>query len=125
MSPGKGLVENVDVNECLFFPDVCLNGRCRNSVGSFSCRCNQGYAADETGVRCANIDECSLMADVCGNGICVDTPGGFDCACAEGFEVRPMMQVCTDVDECALAEEEGEQPLCTGGRCVNTIGSFR
>ncbi len=97
VQPGKGLVENVDVNECLFFPELCRNGRCRNTVGSFSCRCNRGYAPDESGARCLNIDECSLAAspaDVCGaNGTCADTPGGFECECAKGFEVKPMAQV--------------------------------
>lgn len=41
-----------DVNECTKYPDMCENGRCRNSIGSFSCRCNQGYALDEDGVKC-------------------------------------------------------------------------
>lgn len=41
-----------DINECTTVPDLCDNGRCRNSVGSYSCRCNQGYALDEDGVKC-------------------------------------------------------------------------
>ena len=40
-SPIAILLSQVDVNECLAFPDVCTNGRCKNSMGSFSCRCNQ------------------------------------------------------------------------------------
>ena len=34
--PGVG-----DVNECLAFPNVCNNGRCKNTRGGFDCRCNQ------------------------------------------------------------------------------------
>ncbi len=76
--------------------------------------------------RCSNIDECALTPGLCGHGgTCQDTPGGFNCACADGFEVRPMAQVCTDVDECARSKEDGQEPLCRGGRCINTPGSFR
>ena len=90
---GQGFVDLVDVNECLSFPDMCANGRCKNSIGSFSCRCNQGYALDEDGVRCVNINECDIMYGVCGNGTCIDVPGSFTCECDEGFEITPMMQV--------------------------------
>ena len=30
---GYGFVNNVDVNECLAFPDMCQNGRCKNTLG--------------------------------------------------------------------------------------------
>ena len=36
--PGLG-----DVNECLAFPNVCNNGRCKNTRGGFDCRCNQVF----------------------------------------------------------------------------------
>ena len=39
---GYGFIETVDVNECLAFPDMCQNGRCKNTLGDFECRCNQG-----------------------------------------------------------------------------------
>ena len=58
---GYGFIDNIDINECLAFPDMCQNGRCKNTLGSFNCRCNQGYAIDKHGVSCSNIDECSIM----------------------------------------------------------------
>ncbi len=122
---GSGFVDFADVNECLVFPDMCINGRCKNSVGGYTCRCNQGYAIDEHGVACSDINECDILgkSGVCGaNGTCVNVPGGFECECAEGFEVKPLMQACTDVDEC---EREAASGLCRGGRCVNTPGAFR
>ena len=90
---GYGFVDNVDVNECLAFPDMCQNGRCKNTLGEYDCRCNQGYALDQHGITCSNIDECSIMKGVCGNGTCIDIPGSFTCQCDPGFEVTPMMQV--------------------------------
>jgi hypothetical protein len=75
-------------------PGLCENGRCRNTIGSFTCRCNQGFALDEDGIKCIDIDECGLMSGVCGNGTCQNIPGSFTCNCQPGFEVTMMMQVC-------------------------------
>ena len=58
---GYGFIDNVDVNECLAFPDMCQNGRCKNTLGDYNCRCNQGYAIDKHGITCSNIDECAIM----------------------------------------------------------------
>lgn len=49
---GGGFTDKQDVNECVEFPGMCLNGRCKNTVGSFSCKCNQGFALDEHGIKC-------------------------------------------------------------------------
>ena len=58
---GYGFIDNVDVNECLAFPDMCQNGRCKNTLGDYNCRCNQGYAIDKHEITCSNIDECAIM----------------------------------------------------------------
>ncbi|RXG67210.1 Heat shock 70 kDa protein [Armadillidium vulgare] len=108
-----------DVNECTVYEDMCENGRCRNSIGSFSCRCNQGYALDEDGIKCTDIDECGIMRGVCGNGTCENTDGSFICNCNQGFESTMVMQVCMDINEC-----ERIAGICRGGRCINTPGSF-
>lgn len=49
---GTGFVDRRDINECTEFPGICENGRCKNTPGGFSCRCNQGYSLDENGVKC-------------------------------------------------------------------------
>lgn len=33
-----------DVNECKVFQGLCTHGNCRNTIGSFKCRCNSGFA---------------------------------------------------------------------------------
>lgn len=33
-----------DVNECKVFHSLCTYGTCRNTIGSFKCRCNNGFA---------------------------------------------------------------------------------
>lgn len=49
---GPGFIERKDINECTMFPGMCENGRCKNSMGSYSCRCNQGFAIDEDNIKC-------------------------------------------------------------------------
>lgn len=36
----------IDINECKVFPGMCMNGKCRNTIGSFKCRCNNGFTLD-------------------------------------------------------------------------------
>ncbi|RZF38291.1 hypothetical protein LSTR_LSTR007889 [Laodelphax striatellus] len=116
---GPGFLDRKDINECTEFPSMCSNGRCRNSIGGFSCNCNQGYALDENGIKCNDIDECNIMHGVCGDGTCKNTPGNFECDCKPGYESSTMMQVCMDINEC-----DRIPGLCRGGTCRNTPGSF-
>lgn len=41
-----------DINECQVMPDLCRNGQCINTIGSFRCHCNVGYKADFTATSC-------------------------------------------------------------------------
>ncbi|XP_003250904.3 fibrillin-2 [Apis mellifera] len=117
---GGGFTDKQDVNECVEFPGMCLNGRCKNTVGSFSCKCNQGFALDEHGIKCNDIDECEIMRGVCGNGTCRNTPGNFQCDCNPGYLSHDIMKICMDINEC-----EETPGLCRGGTCINTEGSFK
>ncbi|XP_061331610.1 fibrillin-2 [Pezoporus flaviventris] len=110
-----------DINECKMFPGMCMNGKCRNTIGSFKCRCNSGFTVDMEERNCTDIDECRISPDLCGSGTCVNTPGSFECECFDGYESGfMMMKNCMDIDEC-----ERNPLLCRGGTCVNTEGSFR
>ncbi|XP_067253271.1 fibrillin-2 [Chanodichthys erythropterus] len=113
--PGVGDTR-VDLNECVENPEVCVNGRCINTDGSFRCECPAGYKLDYTGTRCDDIDECSVE-NLCGNGTCSNVIGSFECLCEEGFEPGPMMS-CEDVNEC------GQNPLLCAFRCINTFGAY-
>ncbi|XP_002931771.2 fibrillin-2 [Xenopus tropicalis] len=109
-----------DINECKAFPGICTNGKCRNTIGSFKCKCNNGFALDMEERNCTDIDECRISPDLCGSGTCINTPGSFECECFEGFESGfMMMKNCMDIDEC-----ERNPLLCRGGECINTEGSF-
>ncbi|XP_055956124.1 fibrillin-2 [Patella vulgata] len=110
-----------DINECQLFPDICQNGRCRNTQGSFTCTCEPGFAKDDMGTNCTDIDECRIsLTAVCNNGQCENTLGGFRCICDAGYEGVMMDTMCMDINEC-----ESDGPMCRGGVCVNTPGSYR
>ncbi|XP_067327502.1 fibrillin-1 isoform X1 [Anolis sagrei] len=110
-----------DINECKMIPRLCTYGKCRNTIGSFRCKCDSGFALDSEERNCTDIDECRISPDLCGQGICVNTPGDFHCECFEGYESGfMMMKNCMDIDEC-----ERNPLLCRGGVCINTEGSFK
>ncbi|MGH0135014.1 UNVERIFIED_CONTAM: hypothetical protein FKN15_059778 [Acipenser sinensis] len=110
-----------DINECKMIHNLCSNGKCRNTIGSFKCKCDSGFALDSEERNCTDIDECQISPDLCGQGTCVNTPGDFACECFEGYESGfMMMKNCMDVNECELSDN-----LCRNGRCVNMIGRYQ
>ena len=55
-----------DINECQILLELCRNGRCRNTEGSFTCECADGYTVTSDGESCRDINECSevpLLSD--------------------------------------------------------------
>lgn len=54
---GNGFIDRKDIDECTEFPGMCSDGRCKNTVGGFSCKCNQGY-----GIKC--IGELTFSMDL-------------------------------------------------------------
>ncbi|CAK8693060.1 unnamed protein product [Clavelina lepadiformis] len=110
----------IRMNECILFPDMCVNGLCKNTDNSFQCVCNRGFTLEDDHMNCGDIDECAISPGLCGNGVCENVPGDFLCNCDEGFEASKAMKVCIDIDECSLPG------YCTGGgTCINTDGSYQ
>uniref|UniRef100_A0A8C9N739 Latent-transforming growth factor beta-binding protein 1 n=1 Tax=Serinus canaria TaxID=9135 RepID=A0A8C9N739_SERCA len=67
-------------------------------------------------------EECGIL-NGCENGRCVRVPEGYTCDCFDGFQLDMTRMACVDINEC---EEVGNpEPLCRGGTCENTEGSYR
>ena len=73
-----------DIDECES-ENACLNGQCRNHIGTYSCLCDNGYRADDANRRCDDIDECLESEDkglkLC-NGtyeVCQNVNGTYAC----------------------------------------------
>ena len=96
----------------------CGNLHCMNTVGSYECRCKDGYDVKIVGndQGCHDIDECSRRNSCPLNSICENTIGSFKCLCKTGYEGPE----CNDINEC-LAEANA---CDTYADCSNTIGSF-
>uniref|UniRef100_A0AAY5EYQ0 Fibrillin 2b n=1 Tax=Electrophorus electricus TaxID=8005 RepID=A0AAY5EYQ0_ELEEL len=110
-----------DIKECHVLPNLCKNGQCINTVGSFHCRCNVGYTTDFIwggggGGACTlkNLDECAQSPKPC-NFLCKNTEGSYLCSCPRGrLPDIPLFPRCSS------------QPSMCGSRasCLNSPGSF-
>ena len=69
--------DNVDTDECED-PNACSDhAECTNTVGSYTCKCQNGFAGD--GHDCVDVDECST-SNICGeNEHCLNTIGSYVC----------------------------------------------
>lgn len=62
---GLGFLDRKDINECTEFPGMCQNGRCKNTIGGYSCRCNKGYDYDDNRIKCiGNFRQSQLFINI-------------------------------------------------------------
>jgi len=54
----------VDINECFGPGAACRNGRCTNSLGSFTCECPTGYVLSYDGRECRGKPSLAAVAVV-------------------------------------------------------------
>uniref|UniRef100_A0A8C0UNZ1 Fibrillin 1 n=1 Tax=Cyanistes caeruleus TaxID=156563 RepID=A0A8C0UNZ1_CYACU len=104
-----------DIDECKVLPNLCRNGQCINTMGSFRCFCKAGYTTDITGTSCSDLDECSQSPRPC-NFICKNSEGSYQCSCPRGYVLQEDGK--TYLDEC-----QTKQHNCQF-LCVNTLGGF-
>ncbi|XP_054439323.1 fibrillin-3 [Pteronotus mesoamericanus] len=109
--------EGQDVDECRVLSHLCLHGECINSLGSFHCHCQSGYAPDAAATACLDVDECSQAPAPCAF-LCRNMEGSFLCACPRGYLLEEDGRTCRDLDECASRQHNCQF------FCVNTVGAF-
>ena len=86
-----------DINECKEGMAQCsVKASCKNTPGSFSCKCIAGYQGD--GKNCLDKNECSSGQYCARDADCRNTDGSYTCSCKPGFHGDGFS--CRDVDEC-------------------------
>ncbi|MGH0184884.1 UNVERIFIED_CONTAM: hypothetical protein FKN15_016249 [Acipenser sinensis] len=89
-----------DIDECRVLPNLCKNGQCINTIGSFRCHCNLGYTTDLTSTSCVDLDECAQSPKPC-NFICKNSEGSYQCSCPRGYIMQPDGKTCKGKEPCA------------------------
>ncbi|KAJ8250596.1 hypothetical protein COCON_G00225180 [Conger conger] len=83
-----------DADECvLFSQEICKDGFCLNTAGSYECYCKQGLYYDEVKLRCLDINEC-LDESTCIGGKCINSHGSYMCFCAPPMILDPDSMRC-------------------------------
>jgi len=117
---------DLDINECAAFTHNCTpydpktgteRALCKNTPGSFKCKCRPGFAGDGIGPEgCDDIDDCGSAP--CENGTCQDLGvQTYGCTCDYGWKDTNCDH---DVNECI----DGAHDCHPEGKCVNTPGGF-
>ena len=71
----------VDTDECAEQNLCSKNSECKNTEGSYSCDCLDGFEGD----YCIDIDECNSTTSCDVNALCLNTDGTYKCSCKEGY----------------------------------------
>lgn len=97
----------VDVNECEEEdPCVGLGEECKNTRGSYECRCRDGF--EEEDGACVNISICFE----CEHMLCNKSNGVYRCECRQGYMVSPH-----DLTKCERYCDEEECPAT----CIRNV----
>ena len=98
--------------------DCGASQKCINTLGSFTCRCANGFRRDGLSA-CIDNDECFTGIHGCNkNADCTNTDGSYTCECHDGYDGDGKS--CSDTDEC---KEENTCPEFK--KCINEYGGFR
>ena len=106
-----------DLDECTEGYDNCSgDSQCINTVGSFTCICQEGYSWN--GRACIDIDECGESNSCHGGAQCNNTEGSYNCTCRAGFTGNG--QDCNNINECRIATDECDR----NASCIDNEGSY-
>ncbi|ELT87044.1 hypothetical protein CAPTEDRAFT_216000, partial [Capitella teleta] len=81
-------VSMVDIDECLGDEGVAIDKdchTCKNTQGSYTCECDEGYERHPNEKMCIDVDECERELYDVGCHTCINLIGGHTCLCNETF----------------------------------------
>ncbi|KAM9726360.1 latent-transforming growth factor beta-binding protein 1 isoform 2-T2 [Menidia menidia] len=104
-----------DADECTQFgQEVCKEGFCLNTEGSYECYCKTGHDYDPVKLECRDINEC-LEESVCEGGQCLNTDGSFLCFCTHPMVLEPGSNRCVFASD--VAEQHEDEQMDFEGIC--------
>ena len=111
--------EGNDIDECKILPNLCENGQCINTLGSYRCICNRGFKPDAAsdGTKCIDVNECLQRPGPCEHE-CTNSWGSYTCSCPHGYVLNSDGKTCRDLDECATGSHTCQY------ECINTLGNI-
>ena len=104
-----------DIDECDHISND-KSQRCINTVGSYECVCENGYAGN--GSHCVDINECNLAITNVIPSLHAYTKTALTAVCVY-LAGQETVVFCTDVDDCDIMS-----PCHLNSNCKNQIGSF-
>ncbi|CAH1264799.1 MUC4 [Branchiostoma lanceolatum] len=110
-----------DADECFYLIDDCdpAISDCENTVGSYNCRCHDGYFSVNR-TYCTDVvhvDECATDNGGCEQN-CVDSLTSYHCTCNDGYNLAADGHACDNIDECSV-----DMGGCDHA-CRDTVGSY-
>ncbi|GMR47408.1 hypothetical protein PMAYCL1PPCAC_17603, partial [Pristionchus mayeri] len=110
--------ECVDINECKTNRSDCHEvAKCTNTIGSYSCVCQEGFEGDPF-KGCTPIDKCKSVKCDGTSETCKEVGGKPTCVCKDGFVSAG--ETCKDVNECLRTPF----PCHKFADCEDTVGSY-
>ncbi|CAJ0955887.1 unnamed protein product [Ranitomeya imitator] len=104
-----------DIDECQTISPCFPSATCNNTIGNYTCTCNDGFSGN--GTHCDDDNECETSNSCSPNATCTNTIGNYSCTCKNGFSGNGTH--CDDDNEC-----ETSNSCSPNATCTNTIGNY-
>ena len=124
----------LDIDECSEGVSGCSQ-ICVNTIGSYTCSCQNGYKLSNDNHTCTDIDECTVNNNGGCEQICHNTSGSYYCSCLTGYLLNNNDHYCTGefllfklFKHCHTLTDINECDTDNGGcehNCINTLGSYQ
>ncbi|XP_029182740.2 sushi, von Willebrand factor type A, EGF and pentraxin domain-containing protein 1-like [Acropora millepora] len=118
----EGYCDVKDIDECTVSNPCGPNSVCVNLVGSYFCRCLNGYEhVPGNSNQCQDKDECQNFPCDYAKSTCHNIPGDYQCNCKAGYQSIDS-KLCENRDECASNTHSCDTSIST---CVDEEGDYR